>query len=77
MLAAQVESMFDQLPNKELNTMLVRMSVWVTDDDASDYLAVFASADERRAELLGMAPSKGAGTKYGVVMFGTSTHAMH
>ena len=63
--------MYDSLPNRKVNEQLVRMSVWVTDEDASDYLAVFASNDEKRSELLGMSAGKGAATKYGVVMSGT------
>ena len=63
--------MYDSLPNRKVNEKLVRMSVRVTDEDASDYLAVFASNDDKRAELLGMSAGKGAGTKYGVVMSGT------
>ena len=67
--ASQVIDMYDSLPNKKVNEQLVRMSVWVTDEDASDYLAVFASNDVKRSELLGM--SAGKATKYDVVMSGT------
>ena len=70
----EVYDMYDQLPNKTINERLLRMSVWVTDEDASDYLAVFASADSKRSELLGMAQGKGATPKYDVVMHGK--HAM-
>lgn len=66
----EVSDMYDKLPNKVINERLLRMSVWVTDEDASDYLAVFASSDAKRSELLGMAPGKGARTKHGVVMHG-------
>ena len=69
--ASQVIDMYDSLPNRKVNEKLVRMSVWVTDEDASDYLAVFASNDEKRSELLGMSAGKGTATKYGVVMSGT------
>ena len=70
----EVEDMYEQLPNKTVNTRLLRMSVWVTDEDASDYLAVFASSDSKRSELLGMSQAKGATNtrlKYDVVMHGT------
>ena len=72
--ASQVIDMYDSLPNKKVSEQLVRMSVWVTDEDASDYLAVFASNDVKRSELLGMAQGKGATPKYDVVMHGK--HAM-
>ena len=70
----EVLGMYDRLPHSETNVKLLRMAVWVTDEDASDYLAVFASPDSKRSELLGMGPNKGSSTKYGVVMHGA--HAM-